>query len=159
MKKLLKIVPFASLGIVASSVLAVLLCYVFRVPLLELVYHIGRETPVVIPVGNAVSLVGQLGAMIWLCVCIGNRRFGIWAELLAVVWLSVVLPVIGRIMDVLQSMMMNRLLGAEYVAANSYMNLLWSYATIFNGVAVAAILVACGFSMADKRIAQNDRLL
>jgi Na+-driven multidrug efflux pump len=79
MKRLIKNLTFISLGIIGASVMAVLLCCVFRVPLMELFFHRGQELPAVIPVANAVTLVGQLGAMIWLCICVGNRRFGIWS--------------------------------------------------------------------------------
>jgi hypothetical protein len=156
MKKLMKILTVISLGVVATSVLAVMLCYVFRVPLLELVFNTGSELPVVVPVANAVLLVGQLGAMIWLCVCIGDRRFGIWAELLAVGWLAVVLPGISRLLSYVQ-VMAGRALGTDYLLAQNYMSNLWSYATIFNGVAVALVLVVCGASMAERHILKRGR--
>jgi hypothetical protein len=38
-----------------------------------------------------------------------------------------------------------------------YMSNLWSYATLFNGAAVAMALVVCGLSMADKYFVVNDR--
>ena len=151
MKKLLKILSCISLGIVGASVMAGLLCYVYRVPLMELFFHTGRELPVVVPVANAVSLVGQLGALIWLCVCIGDRRFGIWAELLGAGWL-VVLPGLCRLLSGVESLTAGRALGSEYMMASSYMNILWSYATIFNSVAVSVALVVCGCSMASKVI-------
>lgn len=153
MKKLLKILSFISLGVIGMSCMAVMLCYVFRVPLMQLVFHRGAELPVVIPVANAVLLVGQLGAMIWLCVCVGDRRFGIWSELLAAGWLGVVLPGICRLLSYVQSLLLTRSMGSDYMIGMSYMSSLWSYATIFNSVAVALALVVCGFSMAQKRIA------
>ena len=152
MKKLLKILSFISLGIVGASVMAVLLCYVYRVPLMELFFHTGRELPVVVPVANAVSLIGQLGALIWLCVCVGDRRFGVWAELLGAGWVAVLLPGLCRLLSWCESLTAGRALGSEYMVASSYMNILWSYATIFNSVAVSVALVACGCSMASKVI-------
>ena len=156
MKKLMKILTFISLGIVATSVLAVMLCYVYRGPLMKLFFQAGMELPTVIPVSNAVVLTGQLGAMIWLCICIGDRRFGIWAELLAAGWLAVVLPVISRLLSYLQ-VMAGRALGTDYLLAQNYMSNLWSYATIFNGVAVALALVVCGASMAERHILKRGR--
>ena len=151
MKKLLKILTFISLGILGTSVMAVLLCYVYRVPLMQLFFHTGMELPAVVPAAGAVTLVGQLGAMIWLCFCVGERRFGLWAELLAAGWLGVVLPGIARVLSWVQSVVLSRGLGLDYLSAYSYMNTLWSYATILNGVAVALALVVCGLSMAYKR--------
>lgn len=157
MKRLIKNLTFISLGIIGASVMAVLLCCVFRVPLMELFFNRGQELPAVIPVANAVTLVGQLGAMIWLCICVGNRRFGIWSELLAVGWLAVVLPAISRMLAYGQNLLLGQNLGTEYMLAASYMSNLWSYATLFNGVAVAMALVVCGLSMADKYFVVNDR--
>lgn len=156
MKKLLKTLSFISLVIIGLSTMAVMLCYVFRVPLMELFFHRGRELPSVIPVANAVSLLGQLGAMIWLCICVGNRRFGIWAELLATGWLGAVLPGICRVLSYVQTLLLGRNLGTDYMIAQSYMNSLWSYATIFNGVAVALALMVCGLSMAQKRLSSTQ---
>ena len=156
MKKLMKILTFISLGIVATSVLAVMLCYVYRVPLMELFFGNSMELPTVIPVSNAVVLTGQLGAMIWLCVCIGDSRFGIWSELLAAGWLAVVLPGISRLISYVQ-VMAGRALGTDYLLAQNYMSNLWSYATIFNGVAVALVLVVCGASMAERHILKRGR--
>lgn len=152
MKKLLKTMSFISFGVIGLSGMAVLLCYVFRVPLMQLFFHNGAELPTVIPVANAVSLVGQLGAMIWLCVCVGDRRFGIWSELLAAGWLGAVLPGICRILSYVQSLLWTRSMGSDYMIGMSYMSSLWSYATVFNSVAVALALVVCGLSMAQKRI-------
>lgn len=150
MKKLLKILSFISLGIVGTSVMAVLLCYVYRVPLMELFFNTGRELPVVVPAANAVLLVGQLGALVWLCVCIGDRRFGIWAELLGAGWLGLLLPGLCRLLGWVESLTAGRALGMEYMMASNYMNILWSYATIFNAVAVSMALVVCGCSIASK---------
>jgi hypothetical protein len=155
MKKLMKILPFISLGVVATSVLAVMLCYMYRRPLMELFFNTGMELPVVVPVANAVSLVGQLGAMIWLCICVGNRGFGIWAELLGVGWLAVVLPGLCRFLSWVETVTVGRALGSEYLMAGSHMNILWSYATIFNGVAVSIALVVCGMSMVSKQLSKN----
>lgn len=156
MKKLMKILTFISLGIVSTSLLAVMLCYVYRVPLMELFVGNSMELPTVIPVSNAVVLTGQLGAMIWLCICIGDSRFGIWSELLATGWLAVVLPGISRLLSYVQ-VMAGRALGTDYLLAQNYMSNLWSYATIFNGVAVALVLVVCGASMAERHILKRGR--
>lgn len=157
MKRFLKTISIISLCVIGLSCLAVLLCYVCRVPLMELFFHMGTELPVVVPVANAVALVGQLGALIWLCVCIGDRRFGVWAELLTVGWLAVLLPGFCRLLDWLESFTVGRAFGAEYMMASSYMGVLWSYATIFNSVAVSLALVACGMSMVCKRLPERDR--
>lgn len=159
MKKLTKILTFISLGIIAASVMAVLLSYVYRVPLMELLFHRGQELPMTIPAAGAVSLVGQLGAMIWLCICVGDRRFGIWSELMAAGWLSVVLPAIVRVLSYVQTALLGRAMGTDYMLALTYTNNIWSYATAFNGIAVALALLVCGLSIADKHVAKNDRQL
>ena len=155
MKKLLKILTFVATGIVGASVMAVLLCYVCRGPLMELFFRNGMELPLAIPVANAVTLVGQLGGLLWLCICIGDRRFGIWAELLAVGWLGALLPGLAQLLSWLQSVLVSRGLGTQHMLAYSYMTTLWSYATIFNGVAVTLALVICGWSMASKWMKQE----
>ena len=151
MKKLLKILSGISFGTIAVSMMAVMLCYVFRGPLVELFFHRGTELPAVVPASDLVLLVGQLGGMIWLCIFVGDQRFGIWSELLAVGWLGVVLPGICWAVTYVQTALLGRAMGAEYLLAHSYMSGLWSYATMFNGVAVALALVTCGLSMAGKR--------
>lgn len=151
MRKLMKILSFAASGIIGISAMAVVLCWVFRVPLMELLFHRGEELPAVLPVADAISLAGQMGAMIWLCICMCNRRFGIWAELLTVGWLGAVLPGACQVSAYLQNVLLGRAMGTEYLIACSSMSNLWSYATVFNGVAVSMALVICGLSMADKK--------
>ena len=150
MKKLLKILPLVSLGIVGASVMAVLLCCVYSKPLMELFFHRGEELPTVIPVADAVLLSGQLGAMIWLCICVGNHHFGIWSELLTAGSLGAVLPGLYQMLSYIQSALVGQNMGADYVIAKSYMTNLWNYATALNGVAVSMALLVCGMSIASK---------
>lgn len=155
MQKLMKILAFISLGIIALSFTSLMLCYVFWGPLVELSFDRGAVLPRVIPAGNAVALVGQLGAVIWLCICVCDRRFGVWAELLAAGWLGAVLPLLGRVLASVETLII-RNVGLETVTARSYASLVWSYATVFNSVAVALSLVICGMSLADKLLHRNS---
>ena len=150
MKKLTKTLSFISLGVIGASCMAVLLCCVYSKPLMELFFHRGEELPTVIPVADAVLLLGHLAAMIWLCVCVGNRRFGIWSELLAAGWLGAVLPGAYQMLAYVQSILLGKAMGTDYMIAQSYMSNLWNYATVLNWVAVAMALVVCGLSIASK---------
>ena len=75
---------------------------------------------------------------------------------MAVGWLAVLLPGFCRLVDWLELFAVGRALGAEYMMASSYTGVLWSYATIFNSVAVSLALVACGMSMVYKRLSGTD---
>lgn len=159
MKKVLKILPIISLVTVILHIQLMLLCLLFRGPLAEWLYGYGKdELPLVIPVSSVLQVFGQLAAMVWLFYCIGNRKFGIWAELLGAGWLSVVLPLLINVISMFESRFLGRI-GYEHLAARNALLTLWSYAGQLCGYAVPVALIACGMSMAYKYFVKNDRQL
>ena len=74
-------------------------------------------------------------------------------------WLGAVLPGISWVLTMVQNVLLGKSMGTDYLLACSYMSTLWSYATIFNGMAVAMALVVSGLSMADKYFAKKQHRL
>lgn len=156
MKKGIKILAFIAAGIVGLSVMAVLLCLVFRVPLMELLYGSGQYA-FVLPAGSAVTLVAQLGVTVWLCICAGDRRFGTVWEVVCAAILGIGIPLVSRVLSWLQNLLTARL-GAEAVMALSYTTQLWSLATGLISAASAIALFVCGMSFVYKRMSENARI-
>lgn len=155
MKKLIKTLSFAALGILTFSLMAALLGFVYREPLLSLIYH-HEDLPFVLPVGGVVALMLRMGAVGWICFCAGEGRYGVWAEILAAAVLAVVAPFFNWLLSWLQPMVFGRAWGVEYSLGLSGAQLLLSYTTALTGVAVALALLVCGMSIADKLLAKKN---
>lgn len=155
MKKSIKVLSYISMGILVASVGAVLLALVFRETLLQYIYWY-EDLAVVLPLGGVVSLVLRLGAVGLLCFCAGERRFGIWVEILIASVLAAAVPFLRWLLSLLQTTVLGRVMGNDYMLALGGIDLLWNYATCLTGVAVALALLVCGMSLADKLLGKKN---
>lgn len=155
MKNAIRILAIASAVIMALTLCALVVCIVFQGELTSLMYGgyyaqmAGRHYS--IPVGNLLYTLGALAAALVLCFTAGYKQFGIWLEVLLAVCISAVLPGLRHIISVVQTALLNPA-GEEALASFSAVQSICSMAMSLTGIATAMVLVACGMSIAVKRM-------
>lgn len=93
----------------------------------------------------------RTGAMALLPVCCGNKRGGIWLEVLVLVVLVAVLPVANYLASIVQTNLMMTMRGEAYMAVSSAVDSVATYCMIPAGLGQALACVACGMSIAYKK--------
>ena len=97
----------------------------------------------------------QLGCMILLVVCCGNKKGGIWLEVIAFILLAVVLPALNQFLSPMYSLWVTKMQGGAYVAAHSVVNRIASYCMMPGSLGIAIGYGVCGMSIVFKRMSKK----
>lgn len=97
----------------------------------------------------------QLGCMILLVVCCGNKKGGIWLEVIVFILLAVVLPALNQFLTPMYNVLINRMQGGAYAAAHSVVNRITGYCAIPGSLGIAIGYGVCGMSIVFKRMSKK----
>lgn len=155
MKKIILILSISAVVIMGLSAMALWGCCVYRETLAPLIIggSIGEEMLAnnVLPLASILYTVGMLGCMAGLCAVAGNLRVGVWADILLAAGMVLVVPGVRTLVTYTQRILMGSQ-GSAVLAAYASMETLASVALSLTGLATAAALLACGMSIALKKL-------
>lgn len=97
----------------------------------------------------------QLGCMILLVVCCGNKKGGIWLEVIVFVTLAVILPALSQVLEPMYNVFIGRMRGETYLMAQSVVNSICVYCRMPGSLGVAIGYGACGMSIVFKRMSKK----
>lgn len=90
-----------------------------------------------------------------LIICCGNKKGGIWLELLVLCCLVIVLPAISSLAADMQTVFIARF-GAATVAAHSVASEISSYCLIPSDLGQALACISCGMSIVFKKMSKKQ---
>lgn len=96
----------------------------------------------------------QTSCMALLVICCGNKKGGIWLEVLTLTLLMLVLPTISRIATPLYTAVLGRF-GTMQIAANSLVSNIASFCLVPASLGQALAYVTCGMSIAFKKLSKK----
>lgn len=97
----------------------------------------------------------QLGCMILLIVCCGNKKGGIWLEVIAFITLAVILPALSQVLEPIYNVFVGRMRGETYLAAKSVVNSICVFCRMPGTLGVAIGYGVCGMSIVFKRMSKK----
>lgn len=157
MKISAKIISAISTAIFALAVVAFFGCVLFREPLVVLLgdeYFAGYLNLFTIPAGALLNLLGSLVAGVMMIFVAANKKIGIWADILVLVFIGGK-AVIATLIGYIQPVMIAKLCGTGGAGAYSVFTSVTSLVTLFASVGMSALLVVCGMSIAYKVLARR----
>lgn len=160
MKKTISILSITSIALaVLSLLLAVGLLFIFWEPVCLLISapEAVVDAGPIIPIGNMVYMVGCLIVAVLVCICAKSNR-SVVLEIMAIVFLSVILPALAWRLSMAQTSQIGRTMGAATLTALSVATDVSGFARGLMDVSVALCLVACGMSISEKAFLIKDRL-
>ena len=139
--------------VLAAIAFVALLVFILLQRTLMPVFSANEEmlTQFVFPVGPVTYGLGALLVLLLLAFVAGSQKVGIWAEIL-VIFLLALLPTAQNGMTTLQTMLTGQFSGSLKVAATAVVNSLCSIPLGVSHLAVVLALVACGMSIAYKKM-------
>jgi hypothetical protein len=93
------------------------------------------------------------GCMALLIICCGNKKGGIWLELLTLVFLVMVLPVITQITSLSYNVFLGTM-STQHIATNAVVTNIANFCLIPSNLGQALAYVTCGMSIAFKKMSR-----
>ena len=158
MQKFIRVLAIIAAVLVALSLLALLI----SIPCQRLIagswFHYPEQMVAALPIfplAHFIHCFLLLGCTALMIVCAGNKKGGIWLEILLLVMLALVVPVLSTALTNVQTILTGHLRGDSYVAANSVVNQISGYCMWPGNLGNSLSLVACGMSIAFKQMSKK----
>lgn len=155
MQKFIRISAIISVVLMSTSLLFILFSLPLQRFIAENFYAYSGDILNVfphLPLIPFLSCFLRLGCLIPLIFCCGNKKGGIWLEIIVFIALAVVLPSINMLSPV-YSHWIAALRGNYYIAANSFATTIANYCLIPGNLGQALAFATCGMSIVYKKIA------
>lgn len=96
-----------------------------------------------------------LGCAVLLIVCAGNKRGGIWLEIVLIGCIAIVLPLVIHLVSLFVNVVQGNFRGSMYIAANSIVSTVSSYCMWPASWGSALALVTAGMSITFKHMSKK----
>lgn len=153
MQKLIRITAIIATALTALGISLVVLSAPVQPWIAENIYHYSEDVVdclPIIPFDMVFSYSLRLGCMAMLIICCGNKKGGIWLELIAMILLAVVLPEIDRAVTVLYTQTLGSYGGHAVMAGRIIASNIANYCLIPCNWGYALSFVAGGMSIVHK---------
>ena len=154
MKKAILILSIICLALVILSLVLTAGGILLQKPLIDLIYgKTAGDAPMVVPVSPLVS--GLCAAVTFglLCLVAGNKRIGIWADLILLSISALVLPGLSFVLSLVQNLtgsVIANTQGVAAIVANSAVNNMCTYTMLPGNLGMRLALVVLGMSIVLK---------
>ena len=158
MQKFIRIMAIAATILVGLSLLLLLIAYPFQNWIVKAIYggypQLMEGVLPLFPWLDFLFMSLELGCMLLLIVCCGNKRGGIWLEIIFFVLFVMVLPTISRIVNPLYTVWLSRI-GEARMLAHSYVSRVTNLCATPGNFGGSLALVTCGMSIVFKRMSKK----
>ena len=157
MKKTIRIMAIIAVVLAGLSIILILASIPFQSMLAREVYGYPEDLVEILPRFPLLSFLIcflRTACIALLIICCGNKKGGIWLELLILGCLVIILPSISQIVSPLYTVLLSRV-GSQYLAANSVVTNIANFCLIPSNWGQALAYVTCGMSIAFKKIDTN----
>lgn len=107
------------------------------------------------PLMSFLSCLLRTGCIGLLIICCGNKKGGIWLEILIMIILAIVLPVIDNVALRLYTVVLGRY-GSEKIMINSLISQIANYCAYPSGLGHVLAYITCGMSIAFKTLSKKQ---
>lgn len=154
MNKFIRIVAIVSavlMGVSAILLIVVLCCQ----NSLSHLISTSDFSAFIVPGGPVIRILCSLGMAVLMCFFLGNKKVGIWFDILSFALIGFVFPFICSIVNYFETMMYTRVNGEMLMAARSAVMSLCNVPQFIAQAAVTILLLMCGMSIAYKRLTKE----
>ena len=155
MQKFIRIMAIVAVALIGCSALLLLVSFPFQSLIAKNVYGYGDELLSHLPQFPLIPFLFcflRLGCAVLLIVCCGNKKGGIWLELVALVCLAVILPGASRLVNLLYTPLIYRAQGSAAIAASSVVNNIANFCLIPGSFGQTIAYVVSGMSIVFKKM-------
>lgn len=158
MQKFIRVTAIIAAVLIALSFLLLLISIPFQRMIGAKLFGISDDVVDVLPQFPLASFVNcfmLLGCAVLLIVCCGNKKGGIWLELILLAAVALVLPAINFLLSYVVTVAFGQFRGYAYIAANTVTNQIASYCMWPGNLGRSLALVVCGMSIVFKRMSKK----
>lgn len=160
MQKVIRIIVIAATVLTGFSLLLLIAVTPLQGEIARIVYNAPADIMAFFPQFPLDSLIVcflQVVCVALLIICCGNKKGGIWPEILMLVLLAVVLPAISAIISAISPVFLSRF-GAAFLAVHSIVSKISSICLGPSYLGIMLASVACGMSIALKTMSKKQSM-
>lgn len=157
MQKFIRIMAIIAAALAGLSLVLLLITIPFQRSISSIFFNspdIAMSTLPQFPLLPFIFGVLRLSCMALLTICCGNKKGGIWLELIIFACLVFVLPGLSRILSPLFTQILYSTKGSDYIMANNLVSNIANYCMIPAGWGQALAYAACGMSVVFKKMSR-----
>ncbi|MBR5473145.1 MAG: hypothetical protein IKU82_04060 [Clostridia bacterium] len=158
MQKFIRIMAIVATVLIGGSFLLILLSLLFQRSIATNILGCSAETISCfpqIPVPQLLLCFLRLVCVALLIACCGNKKGGIWVEVIILICLVTVLPGINAIISPLYSKLVTYTQGIDAYVAYSTSNTITTFCLIPSGWGTTLAYITCGMSIAFKHMSKK----
>lgn len=158
MQKLIRILAIGAAALIATSLFLLIATIPFQRSIGEFLYGASDEVLSGLPQIPLLPLLYgflRLGCVVPLIFCCGNKKGGIWLEIVAFAALCVVIPLLSFFLSPLYAMLIARFQGAASVMAYTTVENIANFCMIPAGLGQSLAYAVCGMSIVFKRMSKK----
>ena len=159
MQKFIRIMAIIAVALVGLSLFLLLTTIPFQRMIADGVFgcpDVALDRLPMFPLVPFLNCFLRLGCMALLIICCGNRRGGIWLELIVFVSLVAVLPAVSQGVSLVYNQLVGRM-GDYHLVANTMVSNISNYCLAPAGWGQAIAYAVCGMSIVFKRMSKEQR--
>ena len=158
MQKTIRVLAIIATALVAVTLLLLVVSMPFQGVIAKEIFnyppYVIAELPK-FPLMSFLSCLLRTGCIGLLIICCGNKKGGIWLEILIIVILAIVLPVMDNIASQLYTVVLGRY-GSEKIMINSLITQIANYCAYPSGLGHVLAYITCGMSIAFKTLSKKQ---
>lgn len=157
MQKKIRIFAIIATALIGLSVILLVTSLLFQETFAKVVFNYSDEMLSAFPQFPLIPFLTCLlktGCAALLIICCGNKKGGIWLEIVVIVALANVLPLLNYIGSIFYTSSIGKYGGYEQVAAYSITSSLASFCLIPANLGIVLAYLTCGMSIAFKKMSK-----
>ena len=158
MQKLIRVLAIIAAVLIALSLVLLLGTLPFQRAIAAKLYTSSDDVIAVLPIFPLATFINCFmltGCSALLIVCCGNKKGGIWLELILLVAMALVLPAIYRLLSRFMTVAFGQFRGDTYIAANSVADLISSCCMWPGNLGRCLAFVTGGMSIVYKHMSKK----
>ena len=162
MQKFIRTMAIVAVALAALSVLLLLISVPLQQLIADEIYGWGGDLLGLLPIFPVLPLLFTLlrtACMVPLIFCSGNKKVGIWLEIVVFAVLLLVLPFLSQIADTLATQILSQIRGSAYLTAHSVVNQISNMCLRTAGWGQALAYAVCGMSLVYKKHSNDKTVL
>ncbi len=154
MQKNIRIIAIIAVALEAMSMLLLIITTIFQQQLGKMLGYPDVVLGMLpkLPIVQFMYCIASFTVILLLLICCGNKKGGIWLEIIALICLAVVLPTMNQMLGWILNTLIAQQRGTAYMAATSAASLIAGFCMMPGTLGQTLAYVTCGMSIAYKHV-------
>ena len=151
MNKLIKLLSIIAIATVAVSAFLLIVFIAFQGSITS-IFGVGNIYVFTLPAAQIFYILSAVCLAVFTFLTAGNKKIGIWAEIIIFGYACLILPSVNRLIGLFQNLYFGKFGGSDLIASAASVSSICSVPVGIAAASISLIILVCGMSFAYKRL-------